>query len=366
MDILYIIGIFVSIFLTLLIVFKKNKALSDLFLGLFFILAGINISFSYIELINQKLDYKYPWAINITAPIVILYGTVIWFYIKSLTTIDFKFKPIYLLHLLPFLAFFLNHYINFYSIPASERIQIAITESFKQTYSYKFFVLFVALTTAFYLIWSLQLIHKHQQNIQKYFSNTDRIDLYWLKHLIYGLIVTFSITMGVIVLDLIFQFISFKVFEFGAFGLTSLFVIFLGFIGIRQTTIFSNITSTSTKYSELNQNELYLKLIEVMKTEKPYLDSEINIRKLSEKLKVNTDVLSKLLNEQLNKNFYEFINLYRIEAFKEKVLNPENNQYTLLAIAFDCGFSSKASFNRVFKKYTNYTPAEFKTRYQKN
>lgn len=365
MEVLFTIGIFMSIFLTLLLLLKKSKSLPDLFLGLFFILIAVNILFSYLEFVNKKTDYTYPWAINITAPIVILYGTVIWFYIKSITTIQFRFKLVHLLHLVPFIIFFTYHYFAFYRISSSERIQMAITESFKDTFLYKFFVLFVAVTTFSYLSWSYQLIKRHQHNIMRYFSNLEKVNLSWLKNLIVGTLLVFILTMGVIVLDLIFHFIDFKIFEFGAFGLASLIVLILGIIGIRQTTIFIAGPTHNIQFS-LTEDQLLNQLMEIMKSDKPYQDPDITIGELARLLKVNENELSGLLNRRLNKNFYEFINLYRIESFKEKIIDPLNDRYTFISIAFECGFNSKATFNRVFKKFTNLTPVEYKRRYQKN
>jgi AraC-like DNA-binding protein len=81
---------------------------------------------------------------------------------------------------------------------------------------------------------------------------------------------------------------------------------------------------------------------------------------VAEKLNVSTNNLSQIINEKLGKNFYDFVNEYRVETAKELLLNPKKQHLTLLAIAFDSGFNSKSSFNNVFKKQTSLTPSEFK------
>jgi AraC-like DNA-binding protein len=241
---------------------------------------------------------------------------------------------------------------------------MAVTESFKDTFWYKFFVLFVAITTFSYLSFGLKLIRRHQHNIQRYFSNLEKVDLHWLRYLILSTLFVFIITMGVIVLDLIFHFIDFKKFESGAFVIASIFVLLLGFTGIRQTTIFSFNPASDIQVGK-NEDQLYQRLMYLMKNKKPYLDPDISIEKLSNMLRVNENELSGLLNRRLHQNFFEFINLYRIETFKEQVLNPSNERYTIISIAFECGFNSKATFNRVFKNFTNLTPVEYKRKYQK-
>ena len=69
--------------------------------------------------------------------------------------------------------------------------------------------------------------------------------------------------------------------------------------------------------------------------------------------------LSKLINSQLHQNFFDFINKYRIEEFKNLALDAEHKHYSILVIAYDAGFNSKASFNRIFKNITGYTPSQY-------
>ncbi|MEZ4905955.1 MAG: helix-turn-helix domain-containing protein [Spirosomataceae bacterium] len=80
---------------------------------------------------------------------------------------------------------------------------------------------------------------------------------------------------------------------------------------------------------------------------------------LAQKLKTNPSVLSAAINQNFGKNFNDFVNEYRIEEFKKQIQLPENKKLTLLAIAFDCGFNSKATFNQAFKKLTGQSPKEF-------
>jgi ligand-binding sensor domain-containing protein/AraC-like DNA-binding protein len=106
------------------------------------------------------------------------------------------------------------------------------------------------------------------------------------------------------------------------------------------------------------------KLLKVMVEEEPYLDPAMSLRKLSESLGITKEDLSQVINEQLGKNFKNFLNEYRIEAAKAKLLDPKENQYVLLKIAFDVGFNSKSVFNASFKKFTGVTPSQFKKQHQ--
>ena len=81
---------------------------------------------------------------------------------------------------------------------------------------------------------------------------------------------------------------------------------------------------------------------------------------------IHPNHLSQIINELEGKNFYEFVNQYRIEEFKRLVSFPKNHQFTLLSLAFECGFNSKSSFNRYFKKSTGQTPSQYFTQVTKN
>jgi AraC-like DNA-binding protein len=62
----------------------------------------------------------------------------------------------------------------------------------------------------------------------------------------------------------------------------------------------------------------------------------------------------------MHQSYYDFINQYRIEEFKNRLADPESERYNLLSIAFDSGFQSKGTFNSIFKKFTGMTPSEYK------
>lgn len=76
-------------------------------------------------------------------------------------------------------------------------------------------------------------------------------------------------------------------------------------------------------------------------------------------LDIHPNYISQVINSVEQKNFYDFINEHRVEEFKQLVSLSENQHFTLLALAFECGFNSKTSFNRNFKKATGMTPSTY-------
>jgi TolB-like protein/AraC-like DNA-binding protein len=100
-------------------------------------------------------------------------------------------------------------------------------------------------------------------------------------------------------------------------------------------------------------------LLKFVQKEEPYLDPSLTLRSLADQIQMHPNQLSWLLNDNIGKSFNEFINAYRIEAFKIMVQDPKNANFTLLGMAYDCGFNSKTVFNTYFKKETGLTPKQF-------
>jgi AraC-like DNA-binding protein len=128
--------------------------------------------------------------------------------------------------------------------------------------------------------------------------------------------------------------------------------------------IFSFLSSEKIETAEKKElNEELLpyknKIITLFEKEKIYLNPDLSLSDLAQRLKTNTSVLSQVINNGFDKNFNDFVNEFRVNTFKEKTQNAENQHLSLLGIAFECGFNSKATFNRAFKKFTGITPNDF-------
>ena len=97
-----------------------------------------------------------------------------------------------------------------------------------------------------------------------------------------------------------------------------------------------------------------------------YLNPDLNLNMLSEHTGIPAKRISSVLNQHLNKSFNEFVNEYRVEAFKQKVKQPELDNLTFAGIASECGFNSQATFQRAFKQATGLSPSEFKNQVLQN
>ena len=115
----------------------------------------------------------------------------------------------------------------------------------------------------------------------------------------------------------------------------------------------------TNRLTEEECKELRKKLVAYVEKEKPYINPDLKMGDLASALDTSSHSLSYLLNQYLNQSYYDFINDYRVTQFKKMVADSQYSRYTLTALAELCGFSSRASFFRSFKKSTGVTPNEY-------
>lgn len=371
MEYILIIGTFESIFLLLLLLGKKNKSLPDYLLGVIFILYAISIGSVYLELQNIKNNHEYSAITNISWLFLFLHGPALWLYIKSLSDPGFRFKSLYLLHFVPFIFFSVFQYFNFISLTVPEKIVFLENDFFKEQVSYKITVLAIGVSIITYNIWALNLIRRRRDKLMQQYSKIEDIDLRWLRALTFAALISYSVNVALFTLDLIFHFATYKYLMFLTNIFATVYVLFLGYFGIRQGNIFiNNVTATGISGDESPVNEpgspvitaddtFIETLLREMDEKQPYLDPEITISRLSEMLDVRIEFLSEVINSRLNRNFFDFINKYRVEEFKIQSILKANSHLSIMGIAYNCGFNSKASFYRAFKKFEGISPTAF-------
>jgi AraC-like DNA-binding protein len=124
--------------------------------------------------------------------------------------------------------------------------------------------------------------------------------------------------------------------------------------------------TTGKKYarsslSEEDKSEILKKLIESMENEKLYRNNMVSQSQVSKKLLIPVHHISQVINEKLNKSFFEFIAMYRIKEAEQILSNPEKSHLTVEEIAEEVGYISKSAFNKTFKKITGKTPSEYRS-----
>ena len=116
---------------------------------------------------------------------------------------------------------------------------------------------------------------------------------------------------------------------------------------------------TSSSLKGVEEFKLYFRLKDLLQKEELYLDPNLTLKNVADRLATNTKYLSQVVNHHSGKNFQHFINNYRVAESKNQILNKDNNNLTLYGIALQCGFKNKSTFYKVFKEITGMTPREF-------
>ena len=148
-----------------------------------------------------------------------------------------------------------------------------------------------------------------------------------------------------------------------------IFIFWIGIAGIKQAIVFENIDKLesvdnkikieTTQKSKERDNYNYASVLKLIEQEKIFLQANLSLVDFSRRLSISPRYLSELIKRKSGKNFSQFVNNYRIEEAKTLLLSSEKDRITILGIAYDCGFSSKASFYKVFKEFTSLSPTEF-------
>jgi AraC-like DNA-binding protein len=100
-------------------------------------------------------------------------------------------------------------------------------------------------------------------------------------------------------------------------------------------------------------------LIDYFDKTEPYLNPDLSMDMLSKALGFPKHHITEVLNKEIGKNFFQFVNEHRVEAVKD-MLSANKNYFSIEAIGYECGFNSKSSFFTIFKKATGQTPLQFK------
>lgn len=235
----------------------------------------------------------------------------------------------------------------------------------------------VIIYSLIYCFLSLRFLKKIESIIKKYYSNIEGVDLNWVKILLIGTIIVIVMDVSTTFYELFFYELTWNTFYITALGVVIL-IGYLGYNGLFQSKVLlpefllmdSSIVENSGIIAKVEQNieitndsEMILldeKLEEIMNKTKPFLNEDLSLNSLALLLSTSDKKVSYLLNQHKNISFYDFVNHYRVEEVKLKLEDYHYDKFTLLAIAFECGFNSKSSFNRIFKKITQLSPSEYK------
>ena len=372
LNFLIISGILQSIILACILLFyRSGNKMANRLIGIFVLICGLHFSWSLI--IDTNLADIFKPLFWVPYSYLLAIGPLLFFYTKALTTIDFKIDTKASFHFLPVLIEVL---IQMVFINSSIRSNTLV-------YDLPGFLIFrivefagTAISILLYGKQCLSLVKAHEAWAMANFSNQKDITLTWLSRLIKYLLV-----LWIFWLAFELSFFLFLQFQLHLLLVYLLLYILLGVITYSnywiaiQTLIKSDVltekksailpTDNANVYSRLTEAEIKRNadaLSDLMQKEKLFLHETLSLRTLASKLQKDPNLVSYILNNFFQKSFYDYVNDFRIEEVKNKIDDPAYSHFKIVEIAYECGFNSKATFNRVFKKSTGKSPSEYKNR----
>jgi len=364
--VLYI-GIAQSLFAGIVIATRRPQILTDRYLAAWLFIIALEMILALVKVTwLEHLPYEIPFLV-----IPLVYGPLLFLYVRTLISEEPKWNWTDLAHFTPFILF-LGLAFLFRTRP-DEYTTLPVwahpTRLAKMIYELLIFASFTTYSIIVYV-----LLTRHRKAIREEFSySSGKITLTWLLFVsitVYASYLLTFLSAGIQMLVIHLPFDP-KIFSFT--GLT-LFSFAFSFYGHKQAQIFSRTSIVtkpipgesvnSIKYAKsgLTGADLckFAKAIdELMDRKKLYLNPELTLAEVSDELLIPKHHLTQAMNTELGKNFYAYINELRVKKFMEMVVDPRFKDYTFLAIAFECGFNSKSTFNSVFKRITNFTPSEY-------
>jgi len=363
-------GIVITAIILLLLTKKQQAYQHQRLLLLFFIIV-------FALFLNHYAEYHKIYGLFVATNFLsegtgFLIGPLIYFYIEALfTKVDFKKSKVWLCFI-PFLLVVL-----FISFPL---ILQAPNEGLIFDYLRYYFdngSIFYAIEMSYLFIFtllSLKKLEHYASIIKSYFSNLTAIDILWSKRLLFGVILYLVIDTFLSISG--FQPTNFPFFDNQINSLTILVVVlYLGYYGFFQAQILIPafllkeekknpmnqvvLPKNTTSFSEQEVENIKLAIKNALEKEQLFLNESLTLSALANQVQLTDKKLSTFINQELNTNFYELINQYRLTTFKKEISLAKNQHLTIWGIASQCGFNSKTSFNRIFKKYTGLTPSQY-------
>jgi AraC-like DNA-binding protein len=360
-DIVNLMMIFQLSIFTYFLIDKGRNHLSHRLLAVFFIFQIIGVSDTLIASLNPDFYAVSPFLEVIGSPVRFLWAPLMYIYVKSLVYTDFTLKRIHLLHMIPYFSIAFSLIIIFYGRNESAVRYFSEQES-RLTAIWGISTRYLLyLHVIIYNLLALITLERFKRKIKNKIATVESIKFSWLKFILYGYIVA-SFT------SIILHFPGVEINSSTSNLLTFIaFLIFftmLFYKALINPDLFLG-TDENPKYkssplAERDAKLILKKLDQYMQLNRPFLDPSISVKQLAEKLTISDRILSQIINEHMNRNFYDFINNYRIDFAKNLLKNPVDEKMTILEILYEAGFNSKSAFNVAFKKETGVTPSQFR------
>ncbi|MCL6266894.1 helix-turn-helix domain-containing protein [Flagellimonas myxillae] len=339
-----------------LILGKKENRFANRFLALTIICMCLTFT---PYMLDPSIWHSHRWLAWLPFSLSYWIGPSFYFYVKTLTQPQARFTNKQLWHFSPIV---LNYLHSIYHLIYSGNHH----PYHWFHYTAELFESMAILSILFYMMLSLTIIKNYQRNLLENVSNLNKIDLAWAKRIIVVIVTSFGIILvflaivsgvrGMVFLD------RWNEFRNAVLLLYACVLYWLGIHGYLQTQTLQllPVFNTAQELPTEESTRVIQQLEEVMREEKLFKNPELSLTELSRNVGIPERTISEAINSKPNNNFFQFINGYRVKEVQEKLRDPKNSHLKIMSLAYDSGFNSKASFNRIFKTTTGMTPKEYK------
>jgi len=351
--------------------YKSKSVAADIFLAILVLITcyhrttyTIGFMSWYDTFRNTKINY-YLISLGLAS------GPLIYYYIKASVEESFSFTKKDTLHFLPVILFVLFYafvYVYDLNQPGFADTQNGVLFSWAMEHLSVMFSVLFTLQLLIYLVLSFKLYYLFRNRLVQEYSNTYKYELRWLRNFLFAY--TFLFVYDVI--QMITEGYIFDLHwteEWWYQFCSALVVIYVGVMGyftplenVKKIKLSKSIDplENDSVVEEFKFQDDLNHVCKLIKSEKLYLDPNLSLSQLSRKVKLSSSQLSFIINKGKGINFNDFINQYRVEYVKTQLIDPDKKHLTILAIAYDSGFNSKATFNRVFKRISGDSPSSFR------
>ena len=334
----------------------REERLSDVLLGWVLVGMSFNIweymlGFGGIDILWRELDF-FPRSLGL------LFAPLCYFYLRSQLNADFRFSRRDGYHALPFLIDTGYHLIVF-------SLGHDFVANWRETVHEPYYI--PDITFAFsvgqslvYLYWLQNVYRAYRAWITTQFSELETISFRWFRNFLIALTMSLISSLVVTTLDLWLNLSFWQDWWDKLAGVVLIYYVSIaGYVQVQPGKRLAFQTSPAAAPVLPELANWKTKLLLLMETEKPYLEPELSLADLARRMRTNPVTLSQVINTGLSRNFNDFVNEYRVDEFKRQVRDSANGHLSFLGIALGCGFNSKATFNRAFRKCTGLSPKEY-------
>lgn len=338
-------------------IFAGRRIHADRYLGILLMLAGLTFLFNYFQ--QSGIFLQLPGLIFLDMGIPFLLGPVIWFYVMSLTR-GKNHKYNQAIHLVPALVIYVV-FLDIIFLPPEDKLELLNAPAGDTGLRFKAHTILQLLPVPVYLVFSYLSLVKYRVRLKRSHSSLVKKTHRWLSVMLMVFLVFWLVISAGIILDNFFNenFNGEMIFTLGMMS----FIVFIGIYGYLRNRNVDNLIADAISSHDRDEkvaNKKYQAVVEQFTSEqKPYLEPELTLHGMATRLGVPPHTLSHILNSEYEMNFFDYINTLRIREFKEMISRGEHRKYSILALAYECGFNSKTAFYRFFKNREGISPGEY-------